>query len=234
MDDKRSKMKSISGMSPRVRKMLLGLGITAALAGIGAVVVGTTSALYSATQTSATNTFNSGTVTVGLGSTSTTCAITNMVPGDSSTGYGAGSQALTQCNYKVKYTGSATAWLAVDVAVNAGSTPLYTATTDGLQMLVKTAGGVTLVNNTTYKNPAGTDTTLSSGSVASNLLISGSPAVTDDVFQFNIDYLLPLLASNATQGGSASITLTFRAVQSGNQPILACVAGRQCNTITWS
>lgn len=215
------------------RKVFTGLGIAAALAAAGALVMGTTSALYSATETSATNTFNSGTVTVGLGSTSTTCAITNMVPGDSSSGYGSGSQALSQCNYKVKYTGSATAWLAVDVAVNAGATPLYTATSDGLQVLVKTTGGTTLMNNTTYKNPAGTDTTLSAGSVASNLLISASPAATDDAFQFNIDYLLPLLSPNSTQGGSASVTLTFHAVQSGNQPLLACVAGRQCNTIVW-
>lgn len=218
----------------RPRRLFTALGLVAAVAAAGALVIGTTSALYSATETSATNTFNSGTVTVGLGATSTTCTISNMVPGDSSSGFGSGSQALTQCNYKVKYTGSASAWLAVDVAVNAGSTPLYTATTDGLQMLVKTSGGLTLFNNTTYKNPAGTDTTLAAGSTASNLLLSASPAVADDTFQFNIDYLLPLLSPNTTQGGSASVTLTFHAVQSGNQPLLACVAGRQCNTITWS
>lgn len=217
-----------------MKRALLGLGVAAAIAAAGAIVIGTTNALYSATQTSATNTFNSGTVSVGLGSTSTTCAITNMVPGDSSTGYATGSQALTQCNYKVKYTGSASAWLAVDVAVNAGSTPLYTATSDGLQVLVKTTSGTTFMNNTTYKNPSGTDTTLAAGLTASNLLLSASPAVTNDEFQFNIDYLLPLLSPNATQGGSASVTLTFHAVQSGNQPILACAAGRQCNTITWS
>jgi len=104
MTDKKSNSKFL-------RRILIGLGAVAAVAATGALVVGTTSALYSATQTSASNTFNSGTVTVGLGSTSTTCAITNMVPGDSSTGYGTGSQALSQCNYKVKYTGSASAWL---------------------------------------------------------------------------------------------------------------------------
>jgi predicted ribosomally synthesized peptide with SipW-like signal peptide len=217
-----------------MKRALLGVGVAATIAAAGAIVVGTTNALYSATQTSSSNTFNSGTVTVGLGSTSTTCAITNMVPGDSSTGYGTGSGALTQCNYKVKYTGSASAWLAVDVAVNAGVTPLYTGTGDGLQVLVKTSGGTTLVNNTTYKNPSGVDTLLSAGSTASNLLLSTSPAVANDEFQFNIDYLLPLLSPNSTQGGSASVTLTFHAVQSGNQPILACVTGRQCNTITWS
>lgn len=217
-----------------LKKALKGLGVVAAIAAAGALVIGTTNALYSASESSATNTFNSGTVTVGLGSTSTTCAISNMVPGDSSTGYGTGSQALTQCNYKVKYTGSASAWLAVDIAVNAGSTPLYTASADGLQLLVKTSTGTTLMNNTTYKNPAGTDTTLAAGSSAANLLLSTSPAVADDTFQFNIDYLLPLLSPNTTQGGSASITITFHAVQSGNQPILSCVAGRQCNTITWS
>lgn len=218
----------------RPKRLLTALGVAAAFAAATAFVVGTTNALYSATETSATNVFNSGTVTVGLGSTSTTCAISNMVPGDSSTGYGTGSQALTQCNYKVKYTGSASAWLAVDVAVTAGSTPLYTASSDGLQLLVKSTGGVTLMNNTTYKNPAGADTTLAAGATATNLLLSTSPAVTDDTFQFNIDYLLPLLSPNATQGGSAAVTLTFHAVQSGNQPILSCVAGRQCNTITWS
>ena len=223
---------SIKKFAPK--RLFAVLGVAAAFAAATAFVVGTTSALYSATETSATNVFDSGTVTVGLGSTSTTCAITNMVPGDSSTSYGSGSQALSQCNYKVKYTGSASAWLAVDVAVGAGSTPLYTANSDGLQLLVKSTGGVTMMNNTTYKNPAGTDTTLAAGSTASNLLVSTSPAVTDDTFQFNVDYLLPLLSPNATQGGSASVTLTFHAVQSGNQPILACVAGRQCNTITWS
>lgn len=227
-------MKDPTGRRAGLKRVLMGLGVAAAIAAAGALVIGTTNALYSATESSASNTFNSGTVTVGLGSTSTTCAITNMVPGDSSTGYGTGSQALTQCNYKVKYTGSASAWLAVDIAVNAGSTPLYTATADGLQLLVKTGTGLTLMNNTTFKNPAGSDTTLAAGSTASNLLLSTSPAVADDTFQFNIDYLLPLLSPNSTQGGSASITLTFHAVQSGNQPILACVAGRQCNTITWS
>ena len=227
-------MKDPTGRRAGLKRVLMGLGVAAAIAAAGALVIGTTNALYSATESSASNTFNSGTVTVGLGSTSTTCAITNMVPGDSSTGYGTGSQALTQCNYKVKYTGSASAWLAVDISVNAGSTPLYTATADGLQLLVKTGTGLALMNNTTFKNPAGSDTTLAAGSTASNLLLSTSPAVADDTFQFNIDYLLPLLSPNSTQGGSASITLTFHAVQSGNQPILACVAGRQCNTITWS
>ena len=35
------------------------------------------------------------------------------------------------------------------------------------------------------------------------------------------------------QGADTSITLTFHAVQSANQPIGSCRAGRQCNTITW-
>jgi hypothetical protein len=36
------------------------------------------------------------------------------------------------------------------------------------------------------------------------------------------------------QGATTSISLTFRAVQSANQPVGSCVVGRQCNTISWS
>ena len=66
-----------------------------------------------------------------------------------------------------------------------------------------------------------------------HILISKTAATTNTAVSFDIDYLLPLLAPNALQGGNTTITLTFRAVQSANQPIGVCEAGRQCNTITW-
>ncbi|MEY4031135.1 MAG: hypothetical protein RL573_46, partial [Actinomycetota bacterium] len=39
---------------------------------------------------------------------------------------------------------------------------------------------------------------------------------------------------NSLQGGTASITLTFHAVQAANQSVGSCVAGQQCSTIVWS
>jgi len=206
----------------------------ATVAAATTLTLGSTMALFSASQTSASSSFTSGTVSVGLGSASTTCSVTSMTPGDSSTNYGSGSVSLTPCDYKVKYTGSVAAYLAVDITVSAGSTALYTATGSGLQMKVGVNGGATVMTGTTYKNTSGADTTLTAGTPVTNILLSTTPAATNDASTFNIDYLLPLLAPNSLQGGTASITLTFHAVQAANQSVGSCVAGQQCSTIVWS
>jgi hypothetical protein len=155
-----------------------------------------------------------------------------MAPGDSSKFAATGSNSLDSCAYEVKYTGSSTAWLAVDVAVATTGTNLYTAGKDGLQFYVG-AGDTDIMNGTTYKILDGTATTVNSGETVEHILISSTPATTNTTVSFGIEYLLPLLAPNALQGGNTSITLTFRAVQSANQPIGDCVAGQQCNTIIW-
>lgn len=217
-------------------KLIYKLGaIGTAIASLSVLSFGATSALFSASEASGSNAFASGTVTVGAGTgTSVTCNVTNMVPGDSSTGFGSGSGALGQCTYKVKYTGSASAWLAVDIAVSGGATNLYTGTAGGLQYLVKANGGATFVNGTTYKIATGTDTPVVSGTPVTNLLVSSTAAVTNGETEFDIDYALPLAAVNALQGASSSIVITFHATQAANNPIGSCVAGRQCSTITWS
>lgn len=83
-------------MKNRTTRFASSLGSVAlAFAAVSALAVGATMALFSATQTSGSNTFAAGTVSVGLGSTSTTCTVTNMMPGDSSANYGSGSASLT-------------------------------------------------------------------------------------------------------------------------------------------
>ncbi len=72
-----------------------------------------------------------------------------------------------------------------------------------------------------------------SGVTVEHIMLSSSPAANGDTVDFTIDYLLPLLAPNSLQGANSSITLTFHAAQSANQPLGDCQAGRQCNTITW-
>ena len=204
-----------------------------AIAAMGTLVIGSTLALFSASETSGANAFASGTVTVGLGDTSSVvCNVSGMAPGDSSKAAATGSKTLDSCSYNVKYTGSSTAWLAVNVAVATTGTNLYTAGANGLQFYVA-AGSTKIMNGTTYKILDGTDTNVVSGSTVEHILISKTAATTNTAVSFDIDYLLPLLAPNALQGGNTTITLTFRAVQSANQPIGVCEAGRQCNTITW-
>lgn len=212
--------------------MNLGGGLLA-IAAMGTLVIGSTLALFSASQTSGSNEFAAGTVTVGAGDASSiVCNVSGMAPGDSSKFASSGSKSLDSCRYEVKYTGSSTAWLSVDVAVATTGTNLYTAGQDGLQFYVG-AGSTNIMNGTKYKTLDGTDTTVNSGTTVEHILIAATPATTNTTVSFGIEYLLPLLAPNALQGGNTSITLTFRAVQSANQPIGDCVPGRQCNTITW-
>jgi hypothetical protein len=231
------------------RLLIAASGLTA-VATAATMVAGVTFGLFSATETSGNNAFTAGTVTVGLdGSTSVTCTITNTVPGDSSTGFGSLSADKQACEYDVKYTGSAPAFIAVDVAVTAatpgspvapygGSAPLpavglYDGSATGLQMLVKD-GTSTFINGTNYSDQAGAATGLSVngsglGSVA-NLLASTAAVNTNAVKHFSLAWGMPTLATNAYQAASSTITLTFHAVQSGNQTLPGtCAAPKQCN-----
>lgn len=222
---------AIANRSGKTRNLLAGLAL---LGSTASLVIGSTFALFSDTESSASNTFETKTVTVANSPTSTVCTVNTLMPGDSSTNFGSGSAAFTPCTYNVEYTGTADAWLAVDVLVTSGSTALYTGESTGLQLKIGVDGGVTVINGVNYKTIAGVDTLVDAGTSVNNLLLSATPAAQNDAIQFNIDYLLPTLAPNLLQGGSASVTLTFHAVQSANQPIGSCVAGQQCNTITWS
>jgi predicted ribosomally synthesized peptide with SipW-like signal peptide len=201
---------------------------------LGAVGISVTSSLFSDTQTGVANTFEAGTVEVGVGSTTRVCTVSDLLPGDSSSSYGSGSQSLSPCVYDVVYTGTSTAWLAVDIAVTGGPPSLYTGDGSGLQLKLDANGSTTFVSGTSYTAVNGSPTNIASGSTVRNLLVSATPATKDTSVLFNVNYLLPTLAPNALQGASASVTLTFHAVQSANQPLGSCVAGRQCNSITWS
>jgi hypothetical protein len=218
------------------KRVALAVGVAASIGAIATMASGVTFGLFSASEASAGNSFTSGTVTVGTGTpTSVTCTITNMVPGDSSAGAPVGSKGDTTCTYNVKYTGSASAWLAVDVAVSNGSTSLYDSTATGLQMYLKDATPTTYLTSTaptagtTFKNQAGTATTLPTTG-ALDLLVSTTAAATNTAVSFSLDYALPIASGNTYQGGSATVTLTFHAVQSGNNPLpLTCTtAGAQC------
>lgn len=215
------------------RPLALFGGGLAAIGAVGVLTLGATLSLFSDSDTSATNTFVAGTVQVGPNGASTTCTVGQIMPGDSSSSFGSGSQAMTPCTYNVVYTGTAAAWLAVDVLINGAAPNLFTGSSSGLQYRVRADGVTSIVNGTTFANASGTATSIVSGTAVTNILVNDTPAITNDTLQFDIDYLLPLLAPNTLQGGTAEITLTFHAVQSANQPIGSCQAGRQCLDITW-
>lgn len=222
------------------KRFALGAGAAATVGAAATLIAGVTFGLFSATTSSGANAFTAGTVSVGDGTpTSVTCNITNMVPGDSSTGAASGSKTDGPCTYNVKYTGSASSWLAVDVKVSNGTTgvPLYDTTASGLQFFLKDGSSTSYLNGTTFTQQGGATAALPVATT-SNLLVSTTPAATGTAVGFSLDYALPAAAGNGYQNGSTTVTLTFHAVQSGNNPLPAgCAAGQQCNatsSFAWS
>ncbi len=222
-------------MKLSAKRAALAAGVAVSIGAIAALASGVTFGLYSASEAGTGNSFTAGTVTVGTGTpASVTCTITSMIPGDSSAGAPSGSKADTTCTYNVKYTGSAAAWLAVDVAVSDGSTPLYDGTATGLQLYLKDASSTYLTSTaptagTTYKTAGGTATSLPATGIT-DLLVSTTAATAGTAVSFSLDYALPIATGNTYQDGSATVTLTFHAVQAGNNPLPATctTAGAQC------
>ena len=217
-----------------VRLVTNSLAVMTSLAAVGVLAFGATSALFSATQSNAADTFAAGTVSVAPGTpASVACNVTNIMPGDSSVGFGSGSGSYVACSYKVKYTGSAGAWLAVDAAINGGTPNLFTGTSSGFQYKISVNGGAAMIDGTTYKTADGTVTSVVSGTPVTNLLINTTAATQGTEYSIDVVYALPLSAPNALQGGTTSVGLTFHAAQSANNAIGSCVANRQCSTVTW-
>jgi hypothetical protein len=226
------------------RRLTMAAAALTAVAAVATLVAGFTFGLFSATESSGANSFTAGTVSVALGSpASVTCTITGMTPGDSSAGAPIGSNNDTTCTYNVKYTGTATAYLAVDIDVTNGSTSLYDGTATGLQLYLADGTPTTYVTSTaptagtTYKQQGGASASLPVGTTA-NLLVSTTAATTNTAVDFSLDYAVPIASGNTYQGGSSTVTLTFHAVQAGNNPLpSACAAGQQCNNgsgFSWS
>jgi hypothetical protein len=231
-------------MSKKKKRLAIIVGSVATVGAAATLAGGVTFGLFSASGASGANTFTGGTVSIGTNTPiSVVCTLAGMVPGDSSAGAPVGSKADTACTYNMKYTGTATAWLAVDVAVSNGTPVLYDGTATGLQLYLKDGTPTTYLTSTaptagtTFTAQGGTATSLPTGTTA-NLLVSTIPATTGTAVSFTLNYAVPIATGNAYQGGSATVTLTFHAVQAGNNPLPgACVAGQQCNpttTFLWS
>jgi hypothetical protein len=209
------------------KRLLLTAGGISTVAAAGMLVAGTTLGLFSATNTQATtNSFTAGTVKQGSPAT-TTCTITNMVPGDSSTGFtspptGRTNAQSAPCSFAVTYTGSAPAYIGVDVAV--GGTSLYDGTANGLQLQIKDG-------STSY-------TTTGALNGNSNLLFSATPdaGASNTVHTVVVNYALPTAADNTYQALATTLTITVHSVQSGNNNFVgACTAGNTCGTAAdWS
>jgi hypothetical protein len=220
------------GFMSKKRLLLTAGGITT-VAAAATLVAGTTLGLFSDTNTqTGNNSFSAGTVSLGSPATFS-CSVSNMVPGDSSTGYtpavtGQTNATTNPCTFAVTYSGSAPAYLAVDVAV--GGTSLYDGSTSGLQL--------ELSDGTTSYTTGGVLKSTTGGGSATDLLVSKTPDAgsSNAVHTLTLNYALPTTAGNAYQNLGSTFTFTVHAVQSGNNSFVgSCTAGSACGTASnWS
>jgi hypothetical protein len=235
-------------------------GAVVTIGAVAALLVGSTFGLFSsAGVTSGSNTFTAGHVVVGLsGSTSVTCTIAPMSPGDNQASSGSSGQNVA-CEYDVQYTGNVNAYMALDLKItgspgspieppyNGGSIStaptakqgLYDGTATGLQFNIADASSTTYMTGTSYNNINGAPTNLSPTSGAAtvlDLLVNTTPVVHNNTRLVTVDYNLPLSAGNAYNLATSTITLTIHAVQADNNPLPSgCTAvGNQCSTMNWS
>jgi len=219
--------------------------------GAGATFVsGITLGMFSsAGQAGGSNTFTAGVVSFGSPAT-TTCTINPMAPGDASTGWSPAGAAAT-CTYQVTYSGNVNAFLGLDLAVTGvagspvtpygGTTPsaaagLFDGTANGLQVLVTDTAATNFLNNTTYRNQAGSAVGLTATSSVTGLLISATPMTNGGTDTVTVNYKLPTSASNAYNLASTTIVLQIHAVQADNNTLpVGCAAGKVCTSgFNWS
>lgn len=221
------------------------------LASGATLITGVSLARMSARAPQQSGLFTAGTVSVGLdgAGTQVTCSVNPINPGDSSAGAPIDNQTDPTCKFQVQYTGSVSAWLAVDVSVTNGSTVLYDGTNQGLQLyltdgtrtyLTSTATDIGGAGTTYSAQNTGTATTLPPAGIT-NLLVSAATAASapNVTVQFSLDYALPADSLTTYQNGSAIVKLTFHAVQAGHVSLPSgansCSSGQRCNTsMSWS
>jgi len=220
------------------RRLLLAAGTLATVGAVVALVFGVTFGLFSATSDATQSTFASGTVSIGTPVTDTSCTISDMVPGDESTGYsGAGITGNTQatkdasCEFKVTYTGSVPAF--IGIKLTSGGTGLYSSS-DSNSLRFEISDGAHSYTTSGNLNADGTIL----------YVATDAGGVSGGTYDFTVDYGLPTAADNTYQDLTASLDMTVYAVQSGNNGYAttdgtsggtACTVGQTCAGITsWS
>jgi hypothetical protein len=234
------------------RLLIVVSGITT-VGAAAALLAGATFGFFSsAGDASGNNTFTGGNVLVGLdGSSSVTCAIGPMSPGDTQAKSG-----NVSCEYDVKYTGNVNAYMALDLAITGASGTaavpytqttappvaqgLYDGTATGLQLTIGD-GTTTYMAGTQYNTHVVTPTpatlTPTAGTASINdLLVNASPITTNATTHLTVTYTLPTTAGNAYNLARSTVVLRIHAVQADNNAIPAdCSAGHVCAAaMTWS
>ena len=198
--------------------LLAAVGSLACALALFWVVIGSGLGLLHASETGGNNSLKAGTVTLS-NSAIASCPVTSVLPNNTS---GA-------CTFTATYSGSASAYLAVDVLVEtqagSGGTKLYNpgdASNDLQVTITSSSPSVTYTVPTASTTCPGGAPSGSSCYELDNELMSTS-AVTSAAVTFSVAVKVPTSSATGYQGGTAQIILTTHAAQSKNNT-LSCTA----------
>ena len=220
------------------RRLLTAAGSFVALVAVSSLTMIATFGLFSASAGPETDTLSAGTVQFAPGSPQS-CTFTGMLPGGT----------LQTCQVTMTYTGTAPAWLGLDLFVatesgaQVGAENLYNpGASDNPMNLSVTSSSPTA----TFANPTTTVSCPSSGFDGNdystfntcyevdNELVSVS-AVTSGSTTFTITGSLPANSGTSYQNGTAVVVVRPHVVQSDNNGDTSlCTAGSVCAGIGWS
>lgn len=217
----------------RTRRLALWSAGAAAVVAMGSLAFGNTLGLFSSTPSGENNTFTAGTVTLTSNATGA-CAATELMPGD----------AANNCTFAATYTGSADAYVGLDVLIRTTAGAGHTAAEiarNGITVTVTDNQGtpVSYTSPTVATPCPGTPPAESTCYALDNLLVktsvftSASPTVT-----FTTNVGMPASTGNGYQASTVLVSLTAHAVQAKNQTLPAgCTVGNTCAptaSFSWS
>jgi metal-sulfur cluster biosynthetic enzyme len=243
-------------MFAKKRLLIAASGITA-IAAAGAMVAGATFGLFSSQAPSTASTFSAGTVTVSNGATSAPCAVTNLVPGDTSATNVAPD---VPCTFVINDASTVPAYAAVDVFIAAtkgtsgvaygGSDPtalgLYDGTNStGLNVTISDGSNPFTVPMTANAETCPTTGVFAAAATGAskcyeidNLLLSASAVGPDasptTISTLTVTWSLPSTSTNAYEGASATIQFNAHEVQAAHNslPGSCTTVGAQCADTT--
>ncbi len=205
----------------RYRRFTLVLSAVGVVGAAAALAIGASYALFSSTATPQTATISAATVTLtNTGSAdSTACTFNDIVPGDN---------LGSNCTYTVDYTGTAPAWLLLNVSTQStsgiGGTALIDGGAYGLipQISYSDGSGTQLFGYSTGTGPACTTANSVESCTSSDLNqvvnVGGQP-ITGGSYTFTISGAMNIgtdAQNNPYQGSSGTVTVQAWAVQSAN------------------
>ena len=230
------------------KRLLMSAGGITAVGAAATLVLGATLGLFSAQSPATNGTFHAA--TLNLGNSGTSCAVTNLVPGETSATNSGQDKA---CTFTITNTSTAPVYAAVDVFIATGKaaavgstygstaavTPvdLYGGTPSGNGLNISISDGThtfTVPTSTVSCSLAATDpfsaasTALSTPSAdtcyeVNDLLLSTSAfaAAASPLATLTTSWSLPSGSGNAYEGGDALIAFNAHAVQSQNNTLPA-------------